>query len=126
MSAPDPRLPDATRALPEFLRAYGKFRDRANEPEALRINGHPRDLDQTESEVMPNAGQYGRSPSISGLQTQTNDTSPESATRGDQINPLDDIGLGLRSLTWDQFVRLAETWKADPAVIWQWAVTHGN
>lgn len=114
MSAPHPRFPDTTPSLKRVLAAF------APPPEALRINGYPRNLDQPESEVMPS-----ESAEITCHSRRTHDTSPESATRGDQSNLLDDIGLGLRSLTWDQFVRLAEKWKADPEIIWKW-VTHGD
>ena len=115
MSAPHPRFPDNSPSLKRVLAAF------APPPEALRISGYPRNLDQPESEVMPNGASSERSSRSASVQAY--DTSPESATRGDQSNLLDDIGLGLRSLTWDQFVRLAEKWKADPAIIWKWA-TH--
>jgi len=119
MSAPHPRFPDTTPSLKRVLAAF------APPPEALRINGYPRSLDQPESEVMRSDRMASSPRSESNASESTSDTSPESATRGDQSNLFDDIGLGLRSLTWDQFVRLAEKWKADPEIIWKWA-THGD
>src|SRR5947209_14248859 len=71
MSAPHPRFPDNTPSLKRVLAAF------APPPEALHINGHPRNLDQPGEEVMPPV-------SRSDCDSSRHDTSPESATRGDR------------------------------------------
>lgn len=72
-----------------------------------------------ESEVMPS--QRGEHPLLS-----PDDTRPLSATGADRLNPLNEIAVLMRSLTWREMMDLSEAWNTPADTLWKWSKERGK